>query len=325
MKQTIFTLLLFSTIGLISCRKNGVQADIQQYDQTQIQSYISANGITGMHQDIDSAGVDTSGIYYKIITPGSGQRLADTNLVAFVFSIKSFDGKYVNVDTIENHYNGYVGHIPTDALPDGLRIAILNDLKYAGGSMRILIPSNLAYGVNGYGTGSVTNTSTHIAGNQCLDYYVHVIGGDLSLHSQQYYQEAYDQQVMANYIKSNSLTGYIKTQSTNIPGSSYYYKILQPGTTGGAGLNQNSTFETTYTGRLLDNVVFDGANNGADSVSLDVPNLIKGVQEAMTHATTGTLISMILPSALCYGPNTTTGVPVNSSLRFEFKVYSVTE
>jgi FKBP-type peptidyl-prolyl cis-trans isomerase FkpA len=174
MKQTIFTLLLFSTLGLFSCRKDKLQPNVQQYDQTEIQNYIAANNITGMLKD--TAGGDTSGIYYKILIPPTGTtRLTYSTNVYFVFSLRSFDGLYTNVDTILNHFGGYVGHITNNALPYGLEVAILNDLKYGGGSMRILIPSRLAYGLSGYGSGSSTIANTRIAGNQCLDYYVHMI------------------------------------------------------------------------------------------------------------------------------------------------------
>jgi len=307
MKQTIFTLLLLSTIGLVSCRKSSVYPNIRQYDLSQVQNYITTNGLTKMVRD--TSGGDTTGMYYQIIIPGNpAQPLLDTSKVSFVFSLRTFDGKYTSLDTISNHYAEYVGHIVTGGLPAGLRLAILNDLKYNGGSMRILIPSRMAYGINGYGTGSVETTNTHIAGNECLDYYVHLINNE----------PAYDDLVIQNYIKANSLSGqYTKTTS------GLYYHVSQPGN-GAKVINQNSIIETTYTGRLLDNVVFDGANNGVDSVSLMVPNLIQGVQEGLTYANGGgSQISMIMPSGLAYGQTSTTGVPVNSCLRFEFKIISI--
>ncbi|WP_183579297.1 FKBP-type peptidyl-prolyl cis-trans isomerase [Mucilaginibacter sp. X5P1] len=315
MKQTLFTLLLLSTIGLVSCKKTGTQPNIKQYDETQIQNYISANGISGMIKD--TVGQDTTGIYYKILTSPKTVTtiIGDTSKISFVFTLKSFDGKYSSTDTIQNHYDGYVGHITLDALPLGLRLAILNNLKYRGYSMRILIPSHLAYGLYGYGSGSIENTSSRIAGNQCLDYYVHVINNVNGPVPDN--QATYDDQTIQQYMKHENFTDYIKT-STGL-----YYKIITPGT-GAKIINQNSTIESTYTGMLLNNIQFDSANNGADSVSLEVPDLIKGMQEGLTHATTGTLISMIIPSGLAYAETATTGVPVNSCLRFEFQVIDVT-
>jgi len=315
MKQTLFTLLLLSTIALVSCRKKGAEQNIKQYDDAQIQSYISANGITGMVKD--TIGQDTTGIYYKVLTSPKNVStiIADTSKISFVFTLKSFDGKYSSTDTIENHYDGYVGHITADALPLGLRLAILNNLKYRGYSMRILIPSHLAYGLYGYGSGSTENTSSRISGNQCLDYYVHVINNINGPVADN--QATYDDQTIQQYMKHENFTGYTKTAT------GLYYKIIDPGT-GTAFINQNSTLEATYTGMILNNVQFDSGNNGADSVSLEVPDLRPGMQEALTHAVKGTLMSMILPSALGYGETGSTGIPVNSCLRFEFQVVDVT-
>jgi FKBP-type peptidyl-prolyl cis-trans isomerase len=311
MKQTIFTLLLLSAIGLSSCRKLGEQPGIKQYDQDQIQSYISANGITGMQKD--TAGGDTTGMYYKIILPPkTDTALTYSDNISFVFTLRSFDGHYISTDTIRNHYQGYVGHIVGDALPVGLELAILNDLKYVGSSMRVLIPSHLAYGVNGYGTGSITNTSSRIAGNQCLDYYVHVIASQPD-NAQR--QAAYDYQVIKNYIAANNLTGYTLD-------SGVYYHIQTQGT-GTDHITDNSTVEVTYNGRLYDNAEFD-ASSITDTTALNIPDLVTGVSRTLkNHAVQGTVISMLIPSYLGYGTQAQTGLPANSCLRFEFTIHSV--
>jgi FKBP-type peptidyl-prolyl cis-trans isomerase FkpA len=313
MKQTIFTLLLFSAIGLVSCRKHGTDPNIKQYDEEQIQKYIAANGITGMQKDL--VGGDTSGIYYKfILKPQTIDTVTYSDNISFVFTIKSFDGHYISSDTIENHYQGYVGHIVSDALPAGLEIAVLNDLKYVGASMRVLIPSHLAYGVNGYGTGSIANTSTRIAGNQCLDYYIHVIASQPD-NAQR--QAAYDYQVIKNYMAANSLTSLYTLDS------GVYYHIQTQGT-GTDPITDNTTAEVTYNGRLLNGVAFDNSHISPDSIALEIPDLITGVTRILKkHAVQGTVISMIIPSYLGYGIQAQSGVPANSCLRYEFTIQSV--
>ncbi|MGN6178759.1 MAG: FKBP-type peptidyl-prolyl cis-trans isomerase [Mucilaginibacter sp.] len=325
MKQTVFTLLLISVIGLVSCRKKGVDLNIRQYDDQQIQNYMAAHGLTGV-MTRDTYGGDTTGMYYQIIVPGNtSQPLSDTSRISMVFTLKSFDGLYTSTDTINNHFFNYIGHIATAGLPAGLRIALLNDLKYNGGSMRLLIPSRMAYGLYGNGSGSTQNANSHIAGNQCLDYYVHVINN----------QTSYDSLVMVNYMKAQNLTGYTPVtvrlpanyvSPTRLPSHycTYFYKVEKPGT-GTSKIDSNSIVEATYTGQLLNGVVFDAGYNGADSTSLQVPNLILGVQDGLTHVHGGgSLISLILPSALCYGQGGATGIPSNSCLRFSFEIYSVT-
>jgi FKBP-type peptidyl-prolyl cis-trans isomerase FkpA len=313
MKQTIFTLLVLSAIALSSCRKKGVDPDIKQFDQTEIQNYISSNGITGMARD--TTGGDTSGLYYKIISQGTGKRLTYTDQVSIVFTIRSFDNKYIAQDTIVNHFYDYVGHLgTTDKLPMGLELAILDVIK-SGGSARLLIPSHLAYGVNGFGTGSTQNTNTRILGNQCLDYYIHVIDN----------QQTYDDQVINNYIKANSLTGYTKAESKLYPGNFYYYNVITPGTGVAGSINQNSTLTYDDTGQLFNKTIIDSASNGTTPGTLALNSFIPGVQDGLSdHATVGTKISLLFPSALAYGTVSQTGIPVNSCLRFTFIVQTVT-
>src|ERR1700756_5450102 len=99
MKQIVFTLLLLSVIGLVSCRKKGADLNIRQYDDQQIQSYIASHGLTGVMQK-DTSGGDTTGMYYQIISAGNpAQPLTDPTKISMVFSLSTFDGKYTNTDT----------------------------------------------------------------------------------------------------------------------------------------------------------------------------------------------------------------------------------
>lgn len=305
-------------VGLVSCRKKNVNLDIRQYDDQQIQNYIASHGLTGKMIKDNSPG-DTTGMYYEPLTEGRSltiDTLTDTSKISAVFSLSSFDGLYTSTDTIQNHYCNYIGHIVNQGLPAGLRVALLYDMKHNGGSMRVLIPSRMAYGINGTGSGSKENVNSHIAGNQCLDYYIHLVTN----------QPGYDSLVINHYISSNNLTGYLPAKSSSAGHQTYYYKISKTGT-GTDIINQNSIVEAVYTGILLDNVVFDDANTGADSVSLQIPNLIQGLQDGLSHGTTGDWMSFIIPSGLAYGQNSSSGIATvqpNSCLRFNFQIISIT-
>jgi FKBP-type peptidyl-prolyl cis-trans isomerase FkpA len=329
MKQRIFTLLFLSALALTSCRKSGLDPGIKTYDQTQITNYIASNGLTGMIRD--TSGGDTTGMYYKIIQTGNGPQLQYTDQVSLVFTLHSFDNKYISNDTINNHFYDFLGHIgTTDKLPLGLELGILNILKQKGGSMRLLIPSHLAYGVNGFGTGSINNTNTRISGNQCLDYYIHVVaaqtpGNATSQATYLHDQANYDDLVINNYIKANNLTGYTKAESTLLPGNFYYYSILTQGTGTAGSINQNSTLTYDDTGQLFNKVIIDSASNGTTPGTLALNSFITGVQDGLSdHATVGAKVSFLFPSALAYGTASQTGIPVNSCLRFTFVVLTVT-
>src|ERR1700761_8761374 len=112
MKQTIFTFLLLTSI-LVSCRRDKYEPNIIQYDDDQIKSYIAANGLTGMVKD-------TSGIYYKIINPGNGPAVQYTDSISMVFTVSSFDNKYISADTIANHFDNFSAHILGTVSPIGL-------------------------------------------------------------------------------------------------------------------------------------------------------------------------------------------------------------
>ena len=307
MKQTIFTLLLLSTIGLISCRKTEIEKDIKQYDQEQIESYISTNGITGMQRDLSSG--DTTGIYYKIILPGNGVGYEYTDSISFVYTVKTFDGLYSSLDTIANHYSMYVGQLKSQGLPAGLQLMVKNVLK-KGGSMRLLIPSRLAYGVKGAGSGSSNTVNSKIAGNQCLDYYIHAVND----------QSAYDEDIMLKYIARNNLTGYQKAPI------GLYYKINKPGT-GTVPITDNTTVSINYVGMLLNETIFDyySTENNATGTTFEIPDMIAGVREgAKTYCTAGSNVSFLIPSRLAYGRNGASKIPANSCIRFDMVVVSTT-
>ncbi|MFC0515810.1 FKBP-type peptidyl-prolyl cis-trans isomerase [Mucilaginibacter angelicae] len=306
MKQTIFTLLVLISIGLISCRKDRNDPDIKQYDDTQIKNYIAANSITGMLRD--TTGGDTTGIYYKILSQGRGTPMDYSDQISFVFTIRTLDGKFISVDSLnQNHYYGFLGHV-SNSLPKGLQTAIHNLIKYKGTSARVIIPSHLAYGVNGYGSGSSSNANTHIGGNQSLDYYINVVSN----------QELYDDAIINNYIKAKGLTGFTKTAD------GVYIKVATPGT-GTDQINADSYITCTYSGKYLNDTVFDSTSlQGATSSSFTVNALAMGVQEGLTNQTAGSAVSIIIPSRFGYGTaGSGTSIAANVVLYFDFTIATV--
>src|SRR6202020_1184528 len=121
MKKTIYPALSIFIIGVIlmtglpSCRKDKIQLNIKQYDSVQIQNYITSHGLTGFQKDL--TGGDTSGIWYKIINPGSGEPIQYSDKLAMVYTEQTFDGTYAVTDTIAEHFDDYVGHIFEDGYP----------------------------------------------------------------------------------------------------------------------------------------------------------------------------------------------------------------
>ncbi|WP_345948537.1 FKBP-type peptidyl-prolyl cis-trans isomerase [Mucilaginibacter sp. PAMB04274] len=315
MKQSYLALFLLLTTGLFSCRKEGNDVDIKTYDEQQIQAYIKANNLTNMQRD-KSGGVDTTGTYYQILGQGKGTPLEYSDRIFYLCTLKSLDGRFALTDTILGstiqgiYSRAYspVGYI----VPEGLRLAVKNLVKYKGTRARLLIPSRLAYGRSGLGTGS-----GRLPGNESLDVYINVVNN----------QDEYDDYVISNYLKTNNLTGYTRINTGEYTG--LYYKVTRQGT-GTDVIKPTSTVTLQYTGRLVNGpylsqyIFADGNAEGGNSVVLQeqMPGWVGG----LPFAKAGGQLSLFIPSKLGYGVTGSSNGTVSpySILHYEFTILSVT-
>jgi FKBP-type peptidyl-prolyl cis-trans isomerase FkpA len=325
MKRLFYITIAVIAFGLVSCRKSSDDLTIKQFDQNSIQAYMSQNGLTGFKRD--TTGGDTTGIYYQIISPGTGAVVDYPDLVSYVYTYHTFDGGYSTTDTITNHVNTYVGHIT----PTAVQIAVKNILKRKGGKIRFLVPSRLAFGINGYYSGAIT-----INGNQCLDYTVSLVDNDIYLDPttkkpvladtttigavKRYInnQDIYDDISIQKYMAANSLSGYTKSKS------GLWYKVVTAGT-GTDVINLASTVGVQYTGTLLDGTAFDTevTTDGTAATSFTLYDVVSGFAEGLSKTTAGGQISLLIPSALGYGNSLSGTIPAFSCLRFEITVVTV--
>jgi FKBP-type peptidyl-prolyl cis-trans isomerase FkpA len=138
MKRAILILsvsgLLFSGIG---CIKNGdCQDKTIQSEQAAILAYASANSIAGT--------AHSSGIYYQIISTGSGPTPSLTSQVSVRYTGKLLDG------TVFDSQTGTPVSFQLGATIPGWQIALQQIQK--GGQIKVIIPSALAYKCGGYGS-----------------------------------------------------------------------------------------------------------------------------------------------------------------------------
>lgn len=320
MKRSFYVIIGFIAFGLFSCKKSSDNLTIKQFDENSIQTYISQNGLTGFKRD--TTGGDTTGIYYQIITAGTGSVVNYPDLVSYVYTYHTFDGNYSTTDTIANHTNTYVGHIT----PTAVQIAVKNILKRKGGKIRFLIPSRLAFGINGYFSGAIT-----INGNQCLDYTVSLVNNDIYLDpttqkpvkntiTGNYInnQDIYDNISIQKYMAANSLSGYTKSPS------GLWYKVVTAGT-GTDPISLSSTVGVQYTGTLLNGTTFDSevTTDGTAATSFTLYDVVSGFAEGLSKTTAGGKLSLLIPSALAYGNSASGSIPAFSCLRFEVTVVTV--
>jgi FKBP-type peptidyl-prolyl cis-trans isomerase FkpA len=122
-----------------------------------------------------------------------------------------------------------------------------------------------------------------------------------------------DMDKIEKYIADNNLT------ATKTASGLHYVQIkagvdsLHP--------NINSTVEVLYKGYFLDGDVFDQTRNNK-SIEFRLSQVILGWQEGIQLMSAGEKGTLLLPSALAYGPRGNSGIPPNSVLAFDVELLS---
>jgi FKBP-type peptidyl-prolyl cis-trans isomerase len=281
-----FPVFLSITI-FASCQKEYETIDV--IDDRNVQEYIQQNKLNVKEYE-------SSGIYYEVVASGTGPAVEYSDMVPAIITTRSLDGKYISIDTfsVSNRYYNFLGYFN----PEAIRIGVKEVLKKSNGTIRMIIPSRLAFGRNGSGD---------IPGNASIDMTVRIL--DVSKIAD------YEDFTIKKYLQTNSLTGFTKTSS------GLYYKIAQPGT--GSPITVDSTIVANYTGKLLNGVVFDKAAAGSEA-TFTLKSLVKGWQEALPLIKQGGAIRLIVPSSLAYGlQGSSPSIPAFSALDFEINVTDV--
>nr|WP_199158170.1 FKBP-type peptidyl-prolyl cis-trans isomerase [Pedobacter sp. ASV2] len=299
-----YTIALFSLLTaavlFTACKKD--YESIESVDEAAIQAYIKKNNL---NMTKDPAG---TGVYYQVVTPGTGDVFANQDSVLFTYQEKSItDGTTyyaTGANTNSGTYYGYMSNTFNGAWGKALK-----GQQY-GAKVRLLIPSHLAYGKNG-------NTSMNVPSNAVLDTYVNTF-----IYKKQWQLDDFRIQT---YLTSKNLTA--TKDATRI-----YYIVNTPGT--GASFDPESTTSVTikYTGRFLDGTVFDSSTDGTFSTSLSSSaSIIKAWKLLIPKFPIGTKFRMFIPSDIAYGTqgsvNSSTGVtviPPNAVLDFDIEIVSVT-
>ena len=137
MKKLFFialpVLFIFNTGCLKSseCKPKSVQSE-----EGTITTYAAANGITAIRH--------SSGLYYQVITPGSGVT-PSINSKIFV----TYTGKLLNGTIFDQQSNSsQTGFLLSQVIP-GWQIGV--PLIQKGGEIKLIVPSSLAYGCTAQG------------------------------------------------------------------------------------------------------------------------------------------------------------------------------
>lgn len=127
--------LLFCTLIISACGKkeSGCQPVPVASEKQQLVAYCQANGINYTEH--------ASGLFYEIISPGSGESPNNSSILSVVYTGKHFDNTVF--DSRANPIEFSFSQIAVDGWKIGL------PLIKKGGRIKLVIPSALAYSCTG--------------------------------------------------------------------------------------------------------------------------------------------------------------------------------
>jgi FKBP-type peptidyl-prolyl cis-trans isomerase FkpA len=128
-----FVLTLFAGDGCINdavCKDRTVQSE-----QAEILSYAAAQGINGT--------AHSSGLYYQVINPGSGPTPGPNSTITI-----KYIGKLLNGATFDDKTTTPVPYVLSSMI-QGFQVGM--PLIQKGGSIKLIVPSSMGYGCNGFG------------------------------------------------------------------------------------------------------------------------------------------------------------------------------
>jgi FKBP-type peptidyl-prolyl cis-trans isomerase len=194
-------------------------------------------------------------------------------------------------------------------------------LMKKGGKARLILPSQLAFGAQGY---------REIPPYTSIIYDVQVV--DVKSKAEYAKMEAAEkkkqEEKKANAKKAESslLKKYLKDNKITAKptASGLYYIEKVKGT--GPQIHAGSKVSVQYTGTLLNGKKFDSSRDrGGKPFDVEVGkgNVIKGWDEGLLHMSKGGKAILIVPSSIAYGEHEMGSIPAYSTLVFDLEVVDV--
>ncbi len=137
-KSGIFSFII--AVLFIGCKAdNGCKNVSPSSEESQITSFAAANGITAVKH--------STGMYYEIVTQGSGATPNNSSIVTVTYTGKRLDGSVFDQSTTPTNFTFNGQPTPLGSLIDGWKVGL--PLIQKGGHIKLIVPSSLAYGCTG--------------------------------------------------------------------------------------------------------------------------------------------------------------------------------
>ncbi|MBB2149747.1 FKBP-type peptidyl-prolyl cis-trans isomerase [Pedobacter gandavensis] len=296
-KLSLYTIAFLATIVIFSSCKKDDQT-VQQIDATKLTAYFAKNNIKATP---DSA---NTGYYYVLNQPVGSTAATYKGSDSVRYSINltglSTGTVYTTTPSLRNEgqrvgstFGFYGKAIPAIS-------SVLQKLQ-PGGSTQIYLPSNLAFGKNGFPTAGIPSNEVMV----------------VTVTTYKESQKALDEAHIKSYLTANSIVA-VRADS------GIYVQTITAGT-GPEVIDQYSLVNFTYTLKTFDNSI-----NESSTLISSPKSLIPGFKIIMPKFSKGTKVRMFIPSWLGYGNAATSSangapsIPANSCLDYTIEITAVT-
>jgi FKBP-type peptidyl-prolyl cis-trans isomerase len=297
----IFRLLVLALLaggGLLTtaCNKVTEMPDYAATDATTIQKYLTDNAITNAQKQ-------ASGLYFIPVTTNATAPLATVGKAASIrYTGMLLNGTVVVASSLNgNRPSSFV--VGSQTFLTGIEEGV--SLMHLGDSAVFLVPSALAFG---------PSSSTKIPANSVLRFSVKLLDINPSI-------TVLDEKLIQQYLVAKKITN-AQRQTSGL----YFVPTLV--NTAGAAATAGKKVSVLYTGKFLDDKVFDASSlhNNATldfTVGTTPKQVITGFDEGISLMRKGEKATFLIPSALAYGLNGNTGIEPNTTLIFDVEVVDV--
>lgn len=268
--------ILFTVLICASCSINeDIIKDFRAENDQEIQDYIQANNLNTQKS--------SSGLYYIIENPGDGERPISTDRVKIAYTGYLTNGEVFDED------DGVSFNLQSAILGWAEGITYLNE----GGSVKLIIPSHLAYGNDDF---------RDVPGGSVVVFDIELIYVNYETENENQIQQ---------YLTDNG----ISTEKTE---TGLHYTITTEGDGDKPSRTDNVTL--TYRGYFLDDTTFDESTN---PITFNLLTLIEGFREGLTHIKEGGSGTLFIPAHLAYGNNGSPRVPGGTVIVFDVELIKI--
>jgi len=281
------SLLLGALLSACGDLSSQIGSDKKAQNDAEIRAYLAENNI--------AAQSTVAGLYYKIVTKGSGRKAELNDEIKVSYIARRLDGVIVDSSGINLPARAIYSQSQLKYFSDqGMALLFGTPLLTEGDSAIVLLPSHL-------GQGAVGTLLFPAYSPLRIDLKV------LSIKSEKDHMDAFVrvQNVVVTETAENGLRfGKVLMRSDSVQ------------------VKSGDKIQVKYTGRRMDNSIFD---SGTIAVTLGTTKVVQGFSEGLLKMRVGEKAHLLFPSKLGYGATGTSGIAPYSPLFFEVEIVSKTK